>query len=448
MKAWLFAAIFAVGAVQPANADATATSPVRIFLVVDNSGSMAAGRRLARARDMARRAIGALPVPSATTVEIATASDEVTPLGVFALRTDTDRAAALAAIDGVRIRRGSRTSYRAIDRALSALIAARTQPHERVGFAILTDGKTDEPGTDLPARALGERANCVNGVVVVMAGHLPSTFSLGHPSGPRRPVGELAGGSRLRALLAPALAVTAPPAVEATPRARLFGGYEQVTLEVTVSNRGAFGRAVDLDVAAPDGARAAVEPKGLVVRPCTDEGVLVRIAATRAMSEDVIVKARGPEGNMVEATVLLTINPSTWAASNWQAIVALGLAALVGLASLAWLRRRPARIGPIGQPGRAAILKRGDEIPLSVFDGAFPTGSVLRRGWSGFAVRTDGAPLAISAVPVRPRRWTAYALRQSLECDAATLVLDIVCVGAPVRADPTHQGRTVGDGLF
>jgi hypothetical protein len=413
-------------------------APLRIFLAIDDSGSMRHGHRFARGIEAIRGWARSIGRSAGITVELATASDHVSLVGTYGFgdgRGAPDFLDALAALETKRV---SRTTFRTVDRELTDLVIAKTSAEEQAVVGVVTDGISDEPATDLTLADLGDRIVPIGpGLFLATSGSFPSLPHLGGAeTGGRRVQSAPAGprGSDLRRLLSSKVAFAQVPVLRRALPARLLGGYDPVRVHVALDNRGALAREIQLRALGAEGSSVEVDPPVVVVPGHGRAEATVVLAPSVLIDGAVRLTGEGPDGAVGQTLIRAELTRDSWLISNSGAIELLGTVMFSAALVLWFLGRRPLALVPAGEADPFVEMRRGDVVPVATFEAAFPVDVVVGRGLFGLHVETSGAPVAVDGVPLPPRVRTRYRLRGVLNAGGVTVVLDRASSGSPAFA--------------
>jgi hypothetical protein len=429
---------------SPPPSHATPFGGVHLFIALDVSGSMGADHRFTVAVQAARAQIRALPVGQNLSLQIVVASDQVSTVGTFVLRSETDREAALRALDSLQPIASTRTSFQSIDRGLREVMTRDLGAEEQPALVFLTDAISDTPRQDLHAADLGRRIVSIGrGVFAVTRGPVPVEASLSLPLRTRVRSSNAASGrlpptsggtADTRTIIeSPPPGIELPPSLAVTPRVSflgpLLGERPSFEFDVTVSNAGLVRRAYALDAEAPDGLRLRFDPPMVVVPPGGSSVIHATATLERTdvpMSPLLHIIARGPGDSTSRATIQPRLESPSWIAQHLGAALlgGLALAALAGLAC--WWLRRPVRVGYPGREAQSAEVSFGAKVSLSLFapELAPDAGYLERTGLGGFRVRAGTQTLVVGGQHATPGQRVPYRLGGPILVGETSFVID------------------------
>jgi hypothetical protein len=427
----------AVGQTPPTPVVLTAAplAPVRVVVVLDNSGSMLHRDRIQRARGAVNAWIDALPTTGEVTLEICTASDHVLVLQTVVLRSAADHAVSRRAVDGVQALRATRTSFRSIDQGIAEVVRRDLQPSERFAFVFATDARSDSPRNDLRPADMGNHIIPVGaGVFVVTGGDVPSDQAFTPTTGDHQPTPGTTGqpSDVLGILSGTSVVLTAPPRFDATPATALFspitGEAPMSSFAVTVTNPARIARTITLDATPLAGLRVDFVPPAITLPGGGSGRVEVRLHSLhrQPVVAPLHLVAATPDGNQISASVPQRIEPRSWGASNLGTLLLAGVA-LVGVAGALYaLGRRRVSIGVPGDPARATSLSAGEWTSLATFapELALDAGEFGRAWWGGFRVRGGAQPVSVGGRTVLGGKVTPYRVRETVQVGTTSFVLD------------------------
>jgi len=398
---------------------------MRVFVVLDDSGSMRRGNRFAFAVAAVRRWLDNLDLGCKTTIELVAASDHIT----YAADQEESLSAMTKALEEMKPKRYSRTLFRTIDAELADYVASRARPDEEVTIAIISDGLSDEPGNDLALLDLGDQMVAIGGgVFASLSSHFPGVEAFaGSESSAERPhkTATTRPRSRLRRLLPTSIRFTSRVRlVSRTLRAKFIKGYEGTTIDMTVVNDGELPRLLQLRAQGPQGMLVNVDPASVVLEGHGRATANLVVSASDAIAGEIVVTAEAADGTAAHAAVEARLAVDRWSSARiWALTLVLG--GLLAGALVVWLLgRRRLAIAPAGQTDPVVELRRGDVVPIATLAPSFPAGVSLGRGWLGLYVTTSGAPVSLGGVPIGGAGKARYRLRTDIETGEVTVVLD------------------------
>jgi len=411
-----------------ARASGNDINKIRIYAGLDNSGSMRRSDRFRHGVHAIERWVEALEPNSNLIIELLVAADHVVHQGTFSVRDEDERARLLDRLRELQPERMSKTLFRQIDNEVAALVRQHTRPDERFGVLFVTDGRSDEPETDLRLQDLGDQVVVLgNGLYAAVSGSLPAQDALtglanSQANLPRREPAH--SRSKYRRLLAPSITFQSSSVLRATLRQRFFGGFDPLWVSIGIENTSEIAREVHLEARTPDGMTAEFVPAVATLAGKKATELKIEIAVASDVSGSVVLTARAPDGSAAETTLWVEITVESWLASNWPIVAGCAVVGAVLLGFFLTFRRRAWFIAPIGRPEHGLYIRPGDTVPLNAADPAVPSGVWLKRRWGSLWLRTDGEPVRVGGIPVKPGREIRYRLRTPIDAGAASVVLD------------------------
>jgi len=402
-----------------------------VFLAVDNSGSMRRGHRLSTAITALQRWAQSVETGDTVTVELLAASDHLTTLGTYTLGVDNGLSAFLAAIEALKPQRHSRTSFGTIDSALADFVVQNAKASDRVAVAIVSDGISDEPALDLALRDLGDKLIDLGpGVFACISGSFPNLDALIGRAGSDHPIPRTTRRprSKLRQILSATVSLSLPQSsLNGKLRAKLFGGHEPARVDLKIHNQGALPRDLRIHVRGPDGSATSVEPTSILIDGNGRLEATIFVNGDTPVEGEILVTADIPDGVAAQASLRANLALEPWAISNMR-VLALASGMLLLLLLGVWrVSSQPLLIAPIGKTDPSVELRRRDIAPIATFAPGFPADVELHRGlFGGLYLKSAGAPVSLSGVPLRPHVATRYQLRSVIEAAGVTAVLDKV----------------------
>lgn len=413
---------------EAARAAGNDAGKIRIYAALDNSGSMRQSNRFRQGIGAMELWVEALEPQANLTIELLVAADHVVHQGTFLVRDEGERARLLDRLHELQPERVSKTVFRQIDEEVAALVRQHTRPDERFGVLFVTDGRSDEPATDLRLQDLGDQVLFLgHGLYAAASGAIPAQDAItglanNQASLPRR--GPARSHSKYRQLLAPSIVFGSLSALHATVRQRFFGGVDPLWVSAGIENTSEIAREVRIETRAPDGMTAQVVPTVATLGENKTMDLKIEVAVASDISDSMALIARTPDGNTVETTLRAEITVKSWFASNWPFVggcTAFGIA-LLGVFLI--YGRRAWFIVALGKPEHGLYIRSGEAVPLNTADPAVPPGVWLKRRWGGLWLRTDEDAIRVGGVPLQPGREVRYRLRTPIDAGAASIVLD------------------------